>query len=115
MSPAIKPQLPLSQVVFIHDYVQLVFQETRFTLYNEVTVVINEGSAAQGQVGFADALVSLLEQKVEIAGSTALYALELSFESGAVVRVLRRDLHNPGPEAFMVHTDDGSIEIEMNE
>jgi hypothetical protein len=115
MPPNIKPQFPLSQVVFIHDYVQLVFQEARFTLYNEVTIAINEDSVAQGQVGFADALVGLLEQKVETAGSTAVHALVLSFEKGAIVRVLRRDLHNPGPEAFMVHTDDGSIEVEMNE
>ena len=115
MLATIKPKLPLSQVIFIHDYVQLVFQEARFTLYNEVTIAINEGLVAQGQVGFADALVGLLEQKVESASATALYSLELSFEQGAVVRVSRYDIHNPGPEAFMIHTDDGGIEIEMNE
>ena len=29
---------PLSQVVFIHDYIQLVFQDTYFNLYNRVSV-----------------------------------------------------------------------------
>jgi len=32
----LNPRFPLSQVVFIHDYVQLVVQEERFSLFNLV-------------------------------------------------------------------------------
>ena len=37
MKVDLQPVEPLSQVVFVHDYLQLVFQDRAFTLYNVVT------------------------------------------------------------------------------
>ena len=42
MAPNLKPSEPLSQVVFIHDYLQLVFQDECFNVYNAAEVVWNE-------------------------------------------------------------------------
>ncbi len=34
MLPKLKPSEPLSQVVFVHDYLQLIFQDEGFNIYN---------------------------------------------------------------------------------
>jgi len=41
------PVEALSQVAFIHDYFQLVFQEERFTVYNRAAVADGENVVRQ--------------------------------------------------------------------
>ena len=105
----------MSQVVFVHDYLQLVFQSATLTVYNTVSLECNDGTFTFGKTGFADAMVGLIGQRILEGNASEQHALEFSFESGATLRIARRDVLNPGPEAFMVHTDDGEIVAEKNE
>lgn len=100
MKPNLVPQEPLSQVIFIHDYLQLVFQDEVFSIYN-VSKLVNDGTElTQGTPGFCDAMVNLIEQHVVGVSSTTEYPLSLMFNNGSQFVVLGGDLGSRGPEAF---------------
>lgn len=94
----LQPCMPLSQVVFVHDYLQLIFQERSFTLYNLTTYSLGSGEHRQGHPGFCDALVSLIGQtaRAEELGDRLL----LHFSGGAVLSVSGAGLDARGPEAW---------------
>ena len=100
MAPNLTPIDPLTQVVFVHDYIQLVFQDTCFSLYNTTKLSIGERTVLQGQAGFADALVALIDLRVESVSTQSDSILELSFEGGTKLQVLRGEPYARGPEAF---------------
>jgi len=99
MPPRLLPESPLSQVVFVHDYVQLVFQDVAFSLYNSVVLRLGAIEFEQGSTGFADALISLIGVAVVEVGASEDCALMLNFERGAQVQVLKAR-GAKGPEAF---------------
>lgn len=99
MDSRLVPVEPLSQVAFIHDYFQLVFQEERFTVYNRVAIADRENVIRQGTVGFCDKLVEFIGQSVVTITQTDAYVLCLRFSGGATV-MIEAD-HDPSwPEAF---------------
>jgi len=99
MDSRLVPVEALSQVAFIHDYFQLVFQEERFTVYNRAAVADGENVVRQGSVGFCDKLVELIGQSVVAVTQTNTYVLCLRFSGGATLQV-EAD-HDPSwPEAF---------------
>lgn len=100
MEPNLKPSEPLSQVVFVHDYFQLVFQEERFNIYNLADLESGGAKVTQDQPGFCDALVSLIGLRVMAVAHSDAFALKLSFELGAQVIVRCDDAAINGPEAF---------------
>ncbi|WP_028208236.1 restriction endonuclease subunit S domain-containing protein [Paraburkholderia nodosa] len=99
MDSRLVPVEPLSQVVFIHDYFQLVFQEERFTVYNRSAVADRESVIRQGTVGFCDKLVELIGQSVVAVTQTDAYVLCLRFSGGAAFQI-EADLDPSWPEAF---------------
>jgi len=114
MAPNLKPSEPLSQVVFIHDYLQLVFQDEYFNVYNAAEVVWNETTLRQGQLGFCDALVSLIDQRVTSVSVSEPYKLSLTFERGFQFHVLSGDEAARGPEAFEFHGSNNLLVVESN-
>jgi hypothetical protein len=115
MSPSLLPRDPLSQVVFVHDYIQLVFQDAGFSLYNTTKLTIDGRDVLQGQPGFADALVALIDLRVVSFSTQTDSILELSFEGGAKLEVLRGEPYARGPEAFQFSAMGGPIVVEANE
>ena len=103
----------LSQVVFVHDYIQLVFQDQAFSFYNKISVVNQSDTVRQGAPGFADFLVSLIGTRVKEASALPPSALELTFQCGAKLRVLRGEPYENGPEAFQFNGPDGLV-VEQN-
>ena len=93
----LRPKEPLSQVVFIHDYVQLVFQDEILSIYNRIALKTHDKLVHTGQTGFCDGLVSLMEQRVIEAGQSDEYALTIYFENGTQLLI---SSHGTGPEAF---------------
>lgn len=87
---------PLSQVVFVHDYVQFVFQDRAFTLFNNVTYQIGAVALAQGEPGFCDALVGLIGNAATV--EAACGSLTLDFGAGHRLAV---SSSGAGPEAWM--------------
>jgi hypothetical protein len=109
MRPEILPIDPLSQVVFIHDYLQLVFQDACFSIYNSSELSLGGVSVLFGQPGFCDGLVSLIGQALKsVSGSPSL---TLSFQSGAILVVAQS---GSGPEAWQFNSVGGPIVVEQN-
>ncbi|WP_321949366.1 hypothetical protein [Paraburkholderia sp. J10-1] len=99
MDSRLIPLEPLSQVVFIHDYFQLVFQEERLTVYNCAAVADGESFTRQGTSGFCDKLVGLIGQSVVTVEQTDQYVLSLRFSGGATFNILA-NTQAIWPEAF---------------
>jgi len=114
MKPNIIPIEPLSQVVFVHDYLQLIFHGESFSIYNASTFMHNETEISQGAPGFCDAIVGLIGQRVNAASSETEFPLSLSFSNGARFLVLPEAHGARGPEAFQFVGRNNQIVIEQN-
>jgi hypothetical protein len=114
MPPNLKPSEPLSQVVFIHDYLQLWFQDERFNVYNLAEIEHGGAKLAQGQLGYCDSLVALIGQRVVGVSKSDSHMLVLSFEGGArfSVRGDAEAIH--GPEAFEFNGEGQYLVVEPN-
>ena len=106
------PEEPLSQVVFIHDYVQLIFQNEGFSIFNRSQLMSTSGALHHGERGFADALVRLIGRRV-VACSTG-EGLTLTFEGGEVFSLLTGEEDVRGPEAFTYARDGVTLVVEQN-
>jgi hypothetical protein len=100
--------------VFVHDYVQLVFQAECFSIFNIAQLVHDGNSVLQGQLGFCDALVGLLGQRVISVITTPPDLLALDFERGTRFCVLEDDENVRGPEAFVFYGLNNLIVVEQN-
>lgn len=109
MSPNILPTAPLSEVAFVHDYFQLVFQDACFSIYNAAELSEHGKVFSQGNPGFCDALVGLIGQSL----SSALVkpTLSLTFQGGAVLVVTS---HSSGPEAWQYNSSGNPVVVEQN-
>jgi hypothetical protein len=99
MDSRLIPLEPLSQVAFVHDYFQLVFQEERLTVYNRAVVADGENFIRQGTPGFCDKLVGLIGQNVVAVGQTDQYVLSLRFSGGPTFHI-EANKQPLWPEAF---------------
>ncbi len=97
MPPDLKLSEALSQLVFVDDYCQLVFQDEIFNIYNVAEFFHKGISVRQGESGFCDALVGLIGQRVISVTTTAPEMLLLNFERGACFRLLTDDEGVRGP------------------
>jgi len=100
MKITLQPSDPLSQVVFVHDYLQLVFQEETFTIYNEAEVQTGSESYRTGQPGFRGALVEAIGQRITSASTSNEGKLNLIFEAGLRFSVNTDPASVGSPEAW---------------
>ena len=114
MPASLIPRSPLTQVIFALDYVQLVFEEERFSLYNSVMVCSGDTGLQRSERGFADALVSMLGKRVISATATEAEPLSIVFTDGTEIRVFK-DSEGANPEAFAFTRWDGEIVVEQND
>ena len=112
MKPDLQPEDALSQVVFVHDYLQLVFQGCGFSLYNVVTYCQGATTIRQGRPGFSDALVSLIDQTASV--ETQPGALLLRFSGGAILSFPTAGPDVRGPEAWQFNRLGGPTVVEKN-
>lgn len=112
MAPYLIPAAPLTQVVFVHDYLQLVFEGDCLTIYNRACLRAHDAEATQGSAGFADGIVRLIGSRVVHCDTEP--ALKLRFESGAEVTVLMGSADVSGAEAFQFSRNGGVYLVEQN-
>ena len=112
--PDLCPSEPLSQVVFIHDYLQLVFQSQCLSVYNLAKVERMGGTYTQGSSGFCDALVGLIGSTVLRAHHNEKYKLILEFQNGNNFLVPAASEYVRGPEAFQFTGTDEYLVVEQN-
>lgn len=105
---------PLSQVVFVHDYIQLVFQGTYFNLYSRVTVHCGGCTLGSSDVGFADELRRLVGERVVDTWSEEGQFNVVKFERGTQVSVSLRAEDANGPEAFELGDNKGLCVVQQN-
>lgn len=101
-------------MTFVHDHIQISFQDWRFSLYNRVLVRTGAGSFEQGECGFSDALVSLIGQKAASVTSNVASTLTFAFSGGETIVVLVDDGMNRGPEAWQLHPPSGEFVVGQN-
>jgi hypothetical protein len=105
------PSGGLTQVCFVHEYIQLVFQDVSFSLSNKVRIENDGDVFLQGEPGFCDALVSLIGLRpIDVARAP------LTFDFGMGVRIIvqNNDASVSGPEAWTAHFSSGEIFVEHN-
>ncbi|MCO6043540.1 hypothetical protein NG895_06435 [Aeoliella sp. ICT_H6.2] len=100
---------PLTQVVFIHHYLQLCFQDAGFSFYNPVELIAEYSNFLQGEPGFADALVGLIDQ--EVARVVGEPSLTIEFKNGVILKVAE---DGEGPEAWEYYALSGESIVEQN-
>jgi len=111
----LKPTEPLTQVVFVHDYVQLVFDTEILSVYNPMSFRGSQGEGLeQGQIGFADALVGLIGAKASSVNTSQAECLALQFENNGRLAVRRGTDEVPGPEAFQFSSVAGHVVVQQN-
>ncbi|MEC5398114.1 hypothetical protein [Uliginosibacterium sp. H1] len=113
--PDLCPVEPLSQVVFVHDYIQLVFQAQGFSIFNLAQVTHRGLTLTQGNPGFCDALVSLIGCSVLQAHHCESYKLTLEFKNGESFFVPAAPAYVRGPEAFQYDGSNEYLVVEQNE
>jgi len=92
---------PLSQVWFVHDYIQLQFQDHTITILNEPRLRLSSGEIlARGDGGFCDHLVLQIGERIQDVLLEERNHFTLEFESGvALIVPLNREAAR-GPEAL---------------
>jgi hypothetical protein len=105
---------PLSEVVFIHDYIQLVFQGTRWSLYNPVSAHRSGCTLTASDIGFADELRRLIGQRVVGTSTESGQFSAVTFEEQTQVSVSLRREDAVGPEAYELGDDKGLHVVEQN-
>ena len=105
---------PMSQVVFVHDYIQLVFQGTYFNLYNAVTIHRDNRTLRRNDLGFCDELCHLIGQRVVDTSTEAGQFTSVAFGNGTRVSVSLRAEDGNGPEAFELGNNKGTFCVEQN-
>jgi hypothetical protein len=104
------PVEALTQVVFVHDYVQLVFEDERLSVYNMATVSVRGGILRTGAPRFAEALVALIGQRAEVIASP----FSLRFSNGATFTISFAPEDVRGPEAFTFVGKGGLMVADQN-
>jgi hypothetical protein len=93
---------PLSQVVFVHDYVQFRFQDTCLSLYSALSIGTPKGVLHRTDQGFCDALVELIGQRVASVDYRAEDHLQITFAGGGTLNAMFTNGDAVGPELFQL-------------
>lgn len=89
----------LGSVVFVMDYVQFVFNGPRLTAYTRPTIENKGQTLRWNDAGYRDALCDLITHYVTETTIRENDAIELKFDTGAIIRISLKDDDYEGPEA----------------
>jgi hypothetical protein len=91
---------PLSQVWFVHDYIQLQFQERSVTVMNTPKLRLSSGVILERKdEGFCDCLVSQIEQSIQDSQLRDNEEFLIRFASGVELIIPLTEEAANGPEA----------------
>jgi len=93
----------LTQVVFVHDYLQLVFDDIRLSLYAPVVITSSGKRIGHLELGHADAIVRLVGHAVTSASCDSECELALHFSNGDILNVSLQSTDAVGPETFQLN------------
>ena len=94
---------PLSQVWFVHDYIQLQFQDKTVTVINEPQLKLPSGEAiSRKDIGFCDHLVGLIGLQLDDSQFKEHNFLSLKFSNMAELIIPLTKEAAKGPEAVEI-------------
>lgn len=103
----------LSEVRFVHDYMQLVFWPYGLSIYAKVIVSTKGRVLFPNDVGYFDSICTLIGQKLVAITRTEGVELEFKFSGGTGILVSLRLEEAVGPEVAMLsHEDGGHLMVE---
>ena len=105
---------PLSQVIFIHDYIQLIFQEYILSIYNPIEIYVENKTITDGEMGFADALRNLIGNRVIKTNYKQNTSASFEFSNKVKICISLEQNDNLGPEAFQLNDSESQILVEQN-
>ena len=109
-----RPEEPLTQVVFILDYVQLFFGEDIFTFYNDPIITDGCRSKHRDTVGLCDKLVSLIGSFIIEISVAENGSLTLFLNNKFSIFVPTESSNTSGPEAWQFYEAKGQIWVQAN-
>lgn len=109
MPPLVRPRVTLSEVRFVQDYVQLVFQHETLSVYNEATVCSDGKRLSTGEPGFADALVQLIGRRPKSVHEDSETMLTIHFDDGSTFTILKESPRSTTLEAFQFTHEEGIV------
>jgi hypothetical protein len=94
---------PLSQVIFVHDYIQLILQDCIITVCNASEIKpFNKEPTSSGKQGFADELIKLIDSTIIDVSYLENKVLALVFSNNYKFSVLLNSESASSPEAFEI-------------
>jgi len=99
----------MSSVVFVMDYIQFDFSGPRLSAFTHPTMEIEGRTLRWNDSGYRDALCEQITHYVSETNIRKDDAIELVFDTGAIIRISLKpdDYHGPEAAMFMVNlTDD---------
>lgn len=102
LKSALEGSHPLSEVGFVHDYVQLHFQDLVLNLYSQLVVRAEGHALNQGDERFAGKLIKFLGQRVASVEYNAGSSLSISFSGGSSLVASLRAQDVKGVELFQL-------------
>jgi hypothetical protein len=79
--------LELCGVVFVMDYLQLLFGETVMSIFTTPIITTPDAEVAFGQSGFADAICGQISRRVNAVAIEPTERITIGFDSGAHLRI----------------------------
>jgi hypothetical protein len=100
---------PLSQVIFVHDYIQLIFESIGLSIFNKVELHSDGKVLQRKDLGFCDPLVSLIDQPVAKIEIEIDKDFSITFENLTTLVISLHPNDAIGPEAFQLVDGQGVI------
>jgi hypothetical protein len=92
----------LTSVTFIHDYVQLVFENySCLSIFNPIRLTVHSGEIDQSQYGFKDFLCKFINRSVSNVNYQQEKQVAFIFDDAKAVSVGLADNDYSGPEAIV--------------
>lgn len=107
---------PLTQVIFVFDYIQLVFEDCSLNIYNSSQIVNKDSKTYHSDTAlFPYLLKSLIGSSINSIEFKAKAAFSLNFSNHYKLEILLNDESVNGPEAFEIADNNTDlIIIEQN-
>lgn len=98
----------LTSVVFIHDYIQFVFDGPCLTTLTLPSILTTDGELRHGERGYCDCLCSQIGAQVKTTCSSS-EEVKITFGNDVAIAVSLREEDYTGPEAINYVGDDGNL------
>ena len=103
----------LSEVRFVHEYVQFVFWPLTLSVYASINATSGGATLHQADAGYYDAICRLIGQKIVAIERNDNVEMTLKFAAGAILGISLVPTANSGPEVATLSDQSGTLMVEQ--